>query len=359
MPKRYFDVGAMDSTTLGIDKPQRKTERSHEENQERAYIAASRRADRSIEARVQSARMASEIHKRRTGKAFRVTEEIVMKEEMYEEEEDDFPRSYRLLGPHMQTSSPEMNSRVETYLTNRVAMSKLLSASEQDWNNNAINKAFAQTFPNANRQARNMSQRWSTPGYPIPPPPQSLGNRLPDPMDSSFDPSFEEVNYSHHQNDRSRSMSSAVSPSDLDEQNVPSPVLTAGSGSHPHTPQSSSTLFSANKAPVSSVTNVGPDNSVFTSELPAEAKMLMGVDMTDAFGANVYNDQQWSPANSHMYTYPEPPKPTKTYDGGNDNGMYMMDLGSMDWDMTTQAPTDDEPSWDSFINDNAWVTDQQ
>ena len=55
-----------------------KTERTHEENQERAYIAASRRSDRSLEARVESARRASEIHKRRTGRSLRVTEQDVI-----------------------------------------------------------------------------------------------------------------------------------------------------------------------------------------------------------------------------------------------------------------------------------------
>lgn len=57
------------------------------QNQERAYIAASRRTDRSLEARYQSALMASAIHKKRTGKGFRVTHEIVQSEDMYEEEE--------------------------------------------------------------------------------------------------------------------------------------------------------------------------------------------------------------------------------------------------------------------------------
>ncbi|KGQ02686.1 hypothetical protein BBAD15_g12098 [Beauveria bassiana D1-5] len=59
----------------------------HMQNQERAYIAASRRTDRSLEARYQSALMASAIHKKRTGKGFRVTHEIVQSEDMYEEEE--------------------------------------------------------------------------------------------------------------------------------------------------------------------------------------------------------------------------------------------------------------------------------
>ncbi|KJR87439.1 uncharacterized protein SPSK_01564 [Sporothrix schenckii 1099-18] len=78
--------------SVHTQEPPRKSERSHEENQERAFIAASRRADRSIEARVQSARMASIIHKRRTGRSFKISEEIVLKEDMYEEEDDDLPR---------------------------------------------------------------------------------------------------------------------------------------------------------------------------------------------------------------------------------------------------------------------------
>ena len=65
-----------------------------ETNHVRAYIAASRRSDRSLEARVESARRASEIHKRRTGRSLRVTEQDVMNEEMYEEEEDSLPMQY-------------------------------------------------------------------------------------------------------------------------------------------------------------------------------------------------------------------------------------------------------------------------
>lgn len=44
----------------------------------RAYIAASRRFDRGLEARLESARRASEIHKERTGKPLRVTEDDVL-----------------------------------------------------------------------------------------------------------------------------------------------------------------------------------------------------------------------------------------------------------------------------------------
>ncbi|TQB76848.1 hypothetical protein MPDQ_006625 [Monascus purpureus] len=59
--------------------------RSREENQERAFIAASRRKDRSLDARLESANRASMLHKQRTGKALHITKEIVENEAMYEE----------------------------------------------------------------------------------------------------------------------------------------------------------------------------------------------------------------------------------------------------------------------------------
>ncbi|KAI9802169.1 MAG: hypothetical protein M1826_005114 [Phylliscum demangeonii] len=118
-----------------------KTERTHEENQERAYIAASRRSDRSLEARVESARRASEIHKRRTGRSLRVTEQDVVNEEMYEEEDDDLPFQYRRLTAHLQTGSADFNRRLAAYLTNHVAMRTALDQ--------AISASYAQQFPNA------------------------------------------------------------------------------------------------------------------------------------------------------------------------------------------------------------------
>ncbi|KAF2444346.1 hypothetical protein P171DRAFT_31326 [Karstenula rhodostoma CBS 690.94] len=93
-----------------------KTERTHEENQERAYIAASRRSDRSLEARIESARRASEIHKKRTGRALRVTEQDVVNEEMYEEEDDDLPTQYQRLNAHLRTSSWLFNRKLHDYI---------------------------------------------------------------------------------------------------------------------------------------------------------------------------------------------------------------------------------------------------
>ncbi|KAL3426221.1 hypothetical protein PVAG01_03012 [Phlyctema vagabunda] len=109
-----------------------KTERTHEENQERAYIAASRRSDRSLEARIESARRASDIHKKRTGRGLRVTEADVQNEEMYEEEEDDLPYPYRRLTSHLETGSQAFNSKLSAYLTNHVAMRSALEHSIRD-----------------------------------------------------------------------------------------------------------------------------------------------------------------------------------------------------------------------------------
>lgn len=162
-----------------MDKPQSKTGRSHEENQERAYIAASRRSDRSLEARVQSARMASDIHRKRTGKGFKITEEIVQKEEMYEEEDDDVSRRVGLLGmlpPHMRTSSELLNTRVEHYTKHKYALAEAAGrASHKMWlESNRIHDDFDKAF-----------RRLSHPG----PQPQHFAPRLsdPGPLFSLFD----------------------------------------------------------------------------------------------------------------------------------------------------------------------------
>lgn len=105
------------------------TERTHEENVERAFIAASRRCDRTLEARVESAKRASEIHKARTGRGLKITAKDVQNEEMYEEEEDDLPLQYRHLTAGFQTSSPEFNRRFAAYLTTHVAIRTALEQS--------------------------------------------------------------------------------------------------------------------------------------------------------------------------------------------------------------------------------------
>lgn len=82
-PDLYLSSSIMGA--LDLDQDITPIPRSREENQERAFIAASRRKDRSLDARLESANRASMLHKKRTGKAFHITKEIVEKEAMYEE----------------------------------------------------------------------------------------------------------------------------------------------------------------------------------------------------------------------------------------------------------------------------------
>jgi hypothetical protein len=51
-----------------------------------------------------------------------VTEQDVVNEEMYEEEDDDLPMQYRRLTAHLQTGSSEFNRRLQDYLSTQVAM---------------------------------------------------------------------------------------------------------------------------------------------------------------------------------------------------------------------------------------------
>lgn len=115
----------------------------------RAYIAASRRSDRSLEARVESARRASEIHKRRTGRSLRVREEDVMNEEMYEEEDDDMSsharRTFALAG----LTGP-FSDRLQSSLAMQIGMRDALHQALQ---RNELMLKGASNFPMANTDA--------------------------------------------------------------------------------------------------------------------------------------------------------------------------------------------------------------
>ena len=151
-----------------------------------AYIAASRRSDRSLEARVESARRASEIHKRRTGRSLRVTEQDVVNEEMYEEEDDDLPMQYRRLTAHLQTGSADFNRRLSAYLTNHVAMRSALDQ--------AITNSYAQQYPNAPQFAHNQSMYPSpfmTQNMPQQQSPLTYGQPYPTPGTPSYRPTHQ------------------------------------------------------------------------------------------------------------------------------------------------------------------------
>lgn len=126
------------------------TERSHEENQERAYIAASRRTDRSLEARIQSAHMASEVHRRRTGRDLKVTEKIVLKEEIYEEE-DDLPCHNNYLTSHLRTKPSVMDHQAVTHITTQTSMATMIKY-------NKASRLFSESFPAADTYLQQLDQ---------------------------------------------------------------------------------------------------------------------------------------------------------------------------------------------------------
>ena len=78
-----------------------------------------------------------------------MTEQDVVNEEMYEEEDDDLPMQYRRLTAHLQTGSADFNRRLSAYLTNHVAMR---SAFDQ-----AITTSYAQQYPNAPQFSHNQN----------------------------------------------------------------------------------------------------------------------------------------------------------------------------------------------------------
>ncbi|KAJ0114415.1 hypothetical protein J7T55_010804 [Diaporthe amygdali] len=126
----------------------RQSERTASENKERAYIAASRRGDRSLEARVQSAYAASEIHKQRTGKALKVSEQIVLNEEMYEEE-DDLPARYSALlnNNDILASMPRFQAYAIATLGTRAAAYDRFPNLQRDLQREAdVNAQFAEFF---------------------------------------------------------------------------------------------------------------------------------------------------------------------------------------------------------------------
>ncbi|OAP58991.1 hypothetical protein AYL99_06288 [Fonsecaea erecta] len=266
-----------------------KSQRTQEENQERAYIAASRRSDRTLEARVESARRASEVHKRRTGRALRITAEDVMNEEMYEEEGDDLPIQYRRLTAHLQTSSAEFNRRVAAYLTHQVAVRSAVEQMARDphgqYSNNGVNM-----FPSP-----------MLPQHPMAP---SVGAyQRPAPYPSPHQPRFPQ-----NSGTRADSLTSApngqepISPSapahpsgGIEQASMPFPSPTQVgnnfTGQHIKDQGSSANYEFPPQAQArsASFTPMWQDMALFTTSLPPESQQMLahapGFDMNDPFYA--------------------------------------------------------------------------
>ena len=141
---------------------------------------------------MESARRASEIHKRRTGRSLRVTEQDVVNEEMYEEEDDDLPMQYRRLTAHLQTGSADFNRRLSAYLTNHVAMRSALDQ--------AITNSYAQQYPNAPQFAHNQQSMYPSPFMnPNMPQPHSPQSFVQSPYTMPPTPTFPQVSHGRPQ----------------------------------------------------------------------------------------------------------------------------------------------------------------
>ncbi|KAF4967129.1 hypothetical protein F66182_17937, partial [Fusarium sp. NRRL 66182] len=103
-------------------------QRSKEENQERAFVAASRRKDRSLDARLESANRASMLHKKRTGKALHITKEIVEKEAMYEEVDERYQEKRLTL---LKAHTTQLEAQFHRHLMATMAMSRQQQQQQQ------------------------------------------------------------------------------------------------------------------------------------------------------------------------------------------------------------------------------------
>lgn len=250
-----------------------KTERTHEENQERAYIAASRRSDRSLEARVESARRASEIHKRRTGRSLRVTEQDVVNEEMYEEEDDDLPMQYRKLTAHLQTGSSEFNRRLQEYLTTQVAMRTAYAEHCGYSQNPSFVNNQANMYPLPNQIQMQQSQQPINPAlYRHAPYPQRQNQSMP-----MLEPGVSSQDYSNSRaqpnNERSASLPTTISPNETG--NPLQPIQSRPSFAE----GSFNSLMFSNPFPQYNMDNTGFVNknySQMSMQLPRESQMFLG-----------------------------------------------------------------------------------
>lgn len=169
-PRHTKSRDALSATggTTKKDKKEKKLPRL--EFTERALVAASRRDDRTLELRIESAHKASAIHKARTGKGFFVSEAGVLNKEMYEE--DALLPRFTAMG----LSAPP------GFVVNPNTVRDLLAESDRSWRENDVNKMFAQMFPHADEHARRFSQQ-SSPLQPYSPQEYS-----PSSMPSSMSP---------------------------------------------------------------------------------------------------------------------------------------------------------------------------
>lgn len=285
--------------------------------------------------------MASDIHKKRTGKSFKITEEIVLKEEMYEEEDDDLPRSYRLLSSQMETPSRNTNDRLEAFLNNKLAMSTLLAQTNEEWRKNEINQLFAQSFPSIDSHSRQQAQQ-------VPSAPQRPnGHMLGFPGEQNMLLQQQQQYYDFHNQQRQHRVQSmsAASTAPMVNHSPISPRHNSETPAPPFGQQYGQHMQSM------SPTSVGSSSSAFTPEMPPEAQVLMR--QPEEMAAFDPLMQQWMPAGDGQNDMAS----VKLEDQqGFSPQMNMMDIPLQKWPIpgTENVPMDDA-TWNTFIDDGAWL----
>jgi len=257
--------------------------------------------------------MASEIHKKRTGKGFKISEEIVMKEEMYEEEEDDLPRQFRNLTLHLPANSPVLANRLNAYVSTQVAMHSALAARERE-----VEKQFAEQFPDYQAALSRGQQSAYTPPFP-----NDLQRHTSSPASSHFP---------HHRHSMDVAMSQNPSPvvrhasldgvfpsgSAMGQADSPDSDRTPMPRSPQHQHQvmdNSMTYLMPTSSPMSS-------SKYFTAELPNDIKQLANLDWNDPLTPALYGvnssvaDGDGPPGNSLGWmNYLDPAATTAGSDG--------------------------------------------
>jgi hypothetical protein len=237
-----------------------------------------------------------------------------------------------------------------------MAMSALVAGNNDSWRQNEVHRRFAQFFPDASRQAQQLSQsmsqqiRQSSEAAPQSPS-----------MQTPTSPNFQTVNYNpspHHHHQHSFSMPSV-------DQRSASPSTALSPASHPRSPlfDNSAANFTPNMHSPSPM-NPPMNDSIFTAELPGDAKLLMAgtnVDMSDPFNQCLYG-QDWVHNSGPYYDFSGANAlgdvKTENMDG-IDMSLSMSDFYGNDSFEPLKTDTQDNINWGSFVNEDSWDMETQ
>ena len=248
---------------------------------------------------MESARRASEIHKRRTGRSLRVTEQDVINEEMYEEEDDDLPLQYRRLTAHLQTGSADFNRRLAAYLTNQVAMRSAME--------HMVNNSYPQ-YPGAPsyQQNPNMFQSPMLPQHSTPQSPMSSYRQQPYP--SPHHPNFRAMQGRAYSTAAVNQVpgTPAVSSQSMDHRRMSTPAAIHPSSTPIQTdgvkpdPDYTRQTQSAN-VPNGNFPPLWQDMGPFTMTLPPESQQMLGpaFDSNNPFQSMLMNGSEHYTNNSY------------------------------------------------------------